>query len=215
MKFDDRYESIFKTELLEGARLDGEYELPVIHKSHGRPGSLISFDKAIACKDYSRWVHFYIPDPLFERLWRAPWRYASMLARFEGIISPDFSIPVTSPYFVQLESIAKSRMIGSWLQRMGIEVIPNIRWGGKDTYKFAFEAVEPGGTVAVGTLGCMKNVELRTLFRDGFAEMIKRIEPELIIAYGAVREDVFAPAYDAGIEILPFMCDTARVRKAG
>ena len=138
-----------------------------------------------------------------------------MLCSYDGVISPDFSIPITSPNFIQLESIGKSRIIGSWLQRMGVEVIPNIRWGGRDTYKFAFDAVEPGGSVAVGTLGCTKDVELRTLLRDGFAEMVRRIEPSLIVIYGAVREDIVFPAHEAGIEVLPFECETSRVRKAG
>lgn len=63
MKFDDRYRSIFKTDLIEGAMLAGEFGFPVIHRTHTRPSRLISFDKAISCRDYSQWVHFYIPDP--------------------------------------------------------------------------------------------------------------------------------------------------------
>ena len=214
MKYDDRYRSIFKTDLIEGAMLAGEFGFPVIHRTHSRPNRLISFDKAISCRDYSQWVHFYIPDPLFERIWRSPWNYLGMLSKYDGVISPDFSIPICHPQFVQLESVAKSRVIGSWLQRSGIDVIPNVRWGRPESYRFAFDSIEPGGTVAIGTLGCTKNPVLREVFREGLPELVRRIEPSLVVVYGAIHEPTLSPVFEAGIEIVHFNCQTSIAKEA-
>lgn len=215
MVFDQRYRNIFKTDLIEGAMLDGEFGFPVIHRTNAEPQRLISFDKAIASRDVSQWVHFYIPDPLFERIWKDPWRYYQALTKFDGVISPDFSIPIDHPEYVQLASVAKSRVIGSWLQRCGLAVIPNVRWGLPNTYRYAFDAIEPGGTVAVGTLGCTKNPELREVFRTGVPEMIRRIEPRAVVVYGPLQEATFSPVYDAGIAVIHFECQTSIVKKAG
>lgn len=213
MVYDDRYKRIFNSDLLEGAKRDGKYGFSTIHVTHARPQRLISFDKALSCKDHDQWVHGYIPDPLLQRLWHNPWRYLDLFQRYEGAISPDFSVPIHLPPYVQLGSVANSRAIGSWLQRCGVDVIPNVRWGLRDTYEFAFDGIEPGGTIAVGTLGCMKDPELRRIFSDGIPELLRRISPEAIVVYGTIRDDVFDLAYESGVEILPFDSRTALVWK--
>lgn len=91
--------------------------------------------------------------------------------------------------------------MGSWLQRAGISVIPCIRWGKKETYDFAFDGIEPGGTIAVGSLGAMKNKETRKIFADGIPELVKRAQPKTIIVYGSYDPRMYEAVYCENIEI--------------
>lgn len=66
---------VFKAWMVEGAQFDGKYEFPFISDSGIIPEKLIPFDKAMANKDYAQWVHFYIHDRDFERIWNRPNKY--------------------------------------------------------------------------------------------------------------------------------------------
>lgn len=205
----DTYRGVFNTDIIEGNTPAGSMELPTIMRSDALPDRLISFDKAIRSADVDQWVHFFIHDYQFTRIIRDPWRYLPILQRFDGVISPDFSIFWNYPLYLQLQSVARSREIGSWLQRNGVPVLPCVRWGKKETYEFAFDGIEPGGTVAVGTAGCMREKESRKVFEKGFPEMLDRLRPERIIVYGSAKNQVFSIAEAGGIEIKAFQTSTS------
>ena len=153
----ETYGGVFNVDLNAGAIPAGKYGIPTILRTGSVPNQLIPFDKAVSSEDHDQWVHFFIHDYQFIRIWRNPWRYLPILAEYNGIISPDFSVFWNYPLYMQLESVCRSREIGAWLQRNGLEVIPCLRWGKPDTYEFAFDGVQPNGTVAVGTLGCVRD----------------------------------------------------------
>ena len=178
------YDKFFKINLLEGANFQGKYNFPTIHKTNAVPNSVIAFDKCIKCKNNNQWVHFFIHDNKFQRLLNNPQKYLNKLSKYDGVFSPDCSIFWNYPLWKQIESIGNSRTIGSWLQRNGINVIPTIRWGKEETWEFCFDAIEGGGTVAVGTHGAMKNTESRKVFQEGLQEMTARIKPSRIVVYG-------------------------------
>jgi hypothetical protein len=205
----DTYRGVFNTDIIEGNTPSGSMELPTIMRSYASPDRLISFDKAIRSTDVDQWVHFFIHDYQFTRIIRDPWRYLPILQKFEGIISPDFSIFWNYPLYLQLQSVARSREIGSWLQRNGVPVIPCVRWGKKETYEFAFDGIEPGGTIAVGTAGCMREKESRKVFEKGFPVMLDTLRPERIIVYGSGRNPVFSSAAERGIEVKVFQTSTS------
>ena len=77
------------------------------------------------------------------------------------------------------------------MQKNGIEVIPNVRWGKEETYDFCFDGIPRGGTVAMGTNGCMSNNILRYYFKKGLKELIGRIAPKTIIVYGTMPKNIF------------------------
>ena len=85
-----------------------------------------------------------------------------------------------------------------------------MRWGQKETYCFAFEGIEPGGTIAVGTAGAMREKDARKVFEDGFGPMLDAIAPRRIIVYGSRESPVFKEAESAGIEIVQFDTETAK-----
>ena len=205
----DSYRSAMRTDLIEGMQPSGEWELATIYRSNSKPDRLIPFDKAISSSETDGWVHFFIHDSRFVRLFRNPWRYLPILARFNGVITPDCSVFWNYPKYRQLQSIALSREIGAWLQRNGIPVIPCVRWGKQDTYAFAFDSIVPGGTIAVGTAGAMREKEAREVFEAGFTPMLDAINPRRIVVYGSRKSTVFEDAEARGIEILQFDTATA------
>jgi hypothetical protein len=93
-------------------------------------------------------------------------------------------------------------------------VIPNVRWGDKRTYRFCFEGVAAGSTVAVGSHGCVKSREDRWHFRDGFDKMIETLRPTTVVLYGPVLSCFFNSLLSAGTEILRFSSDISQLRRA-
>lgn len=126
---------VFNAFLVSLATYAGLFEIPVIQPTCWIPSRLISFSKAVGCKDYDQWVHFYQHDYLFERLWRDPRRYLPILTRFNGVILPDFSVyrdmplvmPLVMSLVMQLWNIYRSHAIGCWLQQNDVRVIVNVR----------------------------------------------------------------------------------------
>ena len=85
---------VFRSFLVEHSNYSGWLELPTIKTSDLLPHKVITFSKAMRknCSDFDSWVVFYEADKCFERLWNNPRQYISKLKRFQGVITPDFSI---------------------------------------------------------------------------------------------------------------------------
>ena len=131
-------------------------------------------------------VHFFIDDYLFQRTWNDPWRYAHLLSGYQAVMTPDFSMFTDYPVAVQLYNHWRKHQLGAYWQSLGMTVIPSICWSDHDSYAWCFDGEPVGGTVAVSSVGTQKNPLARTLFLDGYAEMICRLQPEKIIFFGDV-----------------------------
>ncbi len=208
----NKYEKFFKLDLLEGAKFTGKFEFPVIERVNYIPNELIPFDKALQETDFNKWVHFFIDDWKFSKLFNQPYRYLPILKKFNGVIAPDNSLFWNMPYYKQIESIGNSRMMGSWLQRAGINVIPTVRWGLKESYSFAFDGVRPGGTVAISSLGAIKNRESRKVFADGIPELVERVSPRTIIVYGSYDPSMYDVAFEQGVNVINFQAYTTMLK---
>lgn len=204
---------VFNAFLVIMARFAGLFEFPCILPTYDVPNRLISFSKAISCKDFDQWVHFYEDDHLFERLWRNPKNYLEMLKRFNGVILPDFSLYRDMPFVMQLWNIYRSRAIGHWLQRKGVKVIPNIRFGDRRTYRVCCDGISERCVVAVGSHGTMRNRLDRKIFLDGLDAVVKRLKPTVIVVYGTAPDKYFAKYKDAGIRIVVFESEFATSHK--
>ncbi|GHU74113.1 hypothetical protein FACS1894188_01390 [Clostridia bacterium] len=207
------YLDVFKSELVRGARFSDFYEFPMLAKSDAVPQNLIPFDR-INNADKRQWVHFYIHDCKFERIWNNPKRYLDKLKSFDGVITPDFSLYWDMPLVMQMWNTYRSRAIGYWLQSNGVNVIPNIRWGDERTREFVFDSIEVGGTVAVSTYGCIQNKIQRKNFKDGLAVMVDKLHPKTIINYSYTPDDIFSIYKQQGIHIVGFENYAATQEKA-
>ena len=135
------------------------------------------------------------------------------IEKYDGIISPDYSIYVDLPLSAQIWNIYRDRVIYAWLYELGYKVIFNLRWGDYRTYNIVFNGIEKHGTVAIGSHGLIKNPENRQIFMDGFKEMIKRIEPKEIILYGPYTNEMKNLCENNGIKVAHFESEQTASRK--
>ena len=206
---------VFHAFLVEGADFAGELEIPRTEYTDAIPERLIPFSKAVSGHDFDAWVHFFEDDSAFERLWNNPNRYLPILQRYRGVIMPDFSLYRDMPLVQQQWNVYRSRAIGHWLYKNGVPVIPNIRFGDERTYELCCCGVPRGGTIAVGSHGCIKITRERECFQRGLAYVVERLQPQTIIVYGTAPDAVFGRYRKAGIRIIQFESDYSVAHSKG
>ena len=206
---------VFKAFLVENADYTGSIELPCIKTSDCLPKKVIPFSKAMERRttDFEQWVVFYEDDVRFEKLWHNPKQYLPKLKKFQGVISPDFSLYRNMPLVMQEWNTYRSRAIAAWLQSQGVEIIPNVRFSDPRSYAFCFDGIEKHKTVSAGTHGCIRGKENREYFKAGLKELICRLSPKTILVYGTAPEDIFEDCMMQGIKIVAFESELARSRK--
>lgn len=169
----------------------GEYGIPQIQLTPYEGGcDWIGFNYAKTCKEPTgKGVHFFLDDYQFNRLWTDIDRYIPMLQKFRYVMSPDFSTYTDFPKAMQIYNHYRKHWVGAYLQEAGISVIPTISWSTPDSYEWCFDGEPEGATVAVSSVGCMNSKEKKSLFLDGYEEMVRRLCPETIVFYGSVPEE--------------------------
>ena len=129
-------------------------------------------------------AHFFLDDYRFERCWRKPDSQIEELKKYDGVLSPDFSMYTNYPQAMQIWQVYRNRWCACYWQSLGIKVIPTISWSDEQSFKYCFLGVQKGSTVAIGTVGVLNNEYAKTLFMQGFKEMLKQLEPKEILIYG-------------------------------
>ena len=172
-------------------QLDGPFGIPKLVPAHLNDRiSWIPFNCVMSDRQReAHGVHFFIDDYLFQRTWNDPWRYAHLLSGYQAVMTPDFSMFTDYPVAVQLYNHWRKHQLGAYWQSLGLTVIPSICWSDHDSYAWCFDGGPVGGTVAVSSVGTQKNPLARTLFLDGYAEMMRRLQPEKIIFFGDVPNE--------------------------
>jgi hypothetical protein len=131
------------------------------------------------------------------------------LKRYEGALSPDYSIYRDMPLVLQKMIVYKRRVLTFWRQSNGIELIPNVRWGDERSYPFCFDGIEHRSTVVVGTLGTIQN---RAYFIRGLNALAEASSPCTTLVYEDVLEAVFSPLRSCGIEIINLPSEISKRR---
>ncbi len=204
---------VFHSYLVHNAKYDGYIEIPVIKPISLLPNRLISFSKALRTDDYDQWVHFYEDDSGFERVWNRPSAYLAKLQRFNGIITPDFSIYRDMPLVMQEWNTYRGKALGHWWQSNGMNVLPNIRTGDERSFTFCCNGVMPEGIICVGSHGCLRIREDRKYFIQGLQAIVEELHPSHIVVYGTAPNDVFGCYIEQGIHILQFDSEFALSRR--
>lgn len=169
---------------VDSERLTGKWQMPILKKCEYIPEDLISFNYAKTSKDFHKGIHFYIDDYQFERIWNAPHDYMDMLKKFDCVLTPDFSLYTEMPLPMQIYNVYRSKLIGQIMQDYGIKVIPTLQWCMPNSFDFAFDGIEPGGTVSVSTIGVKQDKNAKKIWAEGMNEAIKQLKPKNIIVYG-------------------------------
>ena len=190
----------FRVSLIETAFFDGKFEIPHIPAPAENilPTGMIPFSCRERSEKYEDFVCFYENDINFRGILTDTENYVEDLKRFPGIISPDCSLYIDAPLCVQIADIYLNRAVGYYLSTQGVYVVPNIRWGDERTYTtdlfgemVAFQGVDKHSIVSIGTYGQIQSSESKRYFREGLVEMIKELEPEIVLVYGAMPDKIF------------------------
>ena len=163
----------------------GLLDLPVIAPYEGNlPTSLIPFHQAGKSRSRHAFVHFYIDDYLFERLWNRPYDYLNMLRSYDGVIGTDFSQLADMPYAQRLWNCYRNRLLGQWMQENGINYIHNVTWSLPDSYNYSFSGVPKGSVISINCNGIAGTDCSKYLWYRGYREALQRLNPSAIIRYG-------------------------------
>lgn len=204
---------IWHTRYYDGATFEGDFEMPVIQGTDKVPERVVRFSDSKSRKrdDAGAWVVPYEHDAKLRCMWRNAFKYEPMLLEHPGIVSWDFSMYRSMPFGLQFWNCYMGRLLGSLHERLGGECIPNIRPTDSRSFTYAFDGLPTEATVAMGTIGNLKDADDRAVFQMYVAETVKRLHPKNIVVYGDAPEDVFYAALDAGVAVMAFPTQTQRV----
>ena len=177
------------------------------------PSQAHCFSKANKRDADSSYIHFYEHDYNFEQLWRSPYQQLPKIQAYGGALGPDPSVYREMPLSQQIQSVYKSRVLGYWLAKEGVNLIPNVRWGDERTFAFCFDGLPRDSVLAIGTHGCVKHLDDRRYFINGLLEMLERLRPKALVVYGSISEKLFPPIFVNGTDIIPFESDFSLSRK--
>ncbi len=192
----------------------GKFDMPYVESSDEIPEDVITFEKAMKTKDqedFRKWVVFYCDDSEFERLWNAPSRYLEKLKKFEGVVTPDFSMYGDMPYPVKMMNAYRSRWLGVWLNENDIKTIVNVRWCDEDSFDYVLDGIEENSNIFIGTLGARRNNQDRNLLEKGFEKVCEIIKPKFVMSYGSLTENMKNVCMKNGIPYKEYIPQISRV----
>ena len=165
------------------------YGIPDMYPSQTTGTQMLRFCDWAEVDDPQNYIaHFYYDDFKFIQAWRNPNKYIEKLRKFKAVVSPDFSLYTDFPRALQILSCYRRQWVGAYWQRQGLDVIPDVVWGDKESFNYCFEGIPKNSTVAISTVGVKNdkfwNGEQGEMFRDGYNEMLNRLEPTTILFYG-------------------------------
>lgn len=212
-KQNERYRTndSYNLDIVDNDKLEGIWQMPVIHNDNFIPDDLIGFNYAKTSKEKDVGIHFYLDDYQFERVWNKPEEYIDILKKYQCILSPDFSLYTDMPIAMKIWNVYRSRIIGQYYQSRGIKVIPTLSWAERETFEFCFDGIPKGSIVSISTIGIKRDKNALEIWKNGVDELIKRIKPSTILIYGGKLD------YDYGdIDVIYYENRiTERMRKNG
>lgn len=165
----------------------GDYDIPVLQPEEWKPVQFIGFNYANQCREYEgKGVHFFLDDYQFERVWTKFERSVNMLAKFDAVLTPDWSMFTDWPVAVQIWNHYRKHYVGAYLQNMGVTVYPTVCWAGPNSFDWCFDGEPVGGCVAVSSVGTQLGKESKAAFLYGYDAMMERLNPKIVLFSGKV-----------------------------
>lgn len=171
---------------------EGEFGIPKIPKADPvNVEDWLGFNYVRGCEDPElHGVHFFLDDYQFNRIWDRADDYTRRLAQFRAVISPDFSMYTDFPKAVQIFNCYRNHWLGRYWAEHGVRVIPCVMWSDHESYTYCFDGDPIGSAVAVSSVGTQVDGMTKELFLDGYAEMLRRLDPVQILFYGSIPEEI-------------------------
>lgn len=123
----------------------------------------------------------YQYDKTINCIYNDIFNYASKVYDFLAVTTPDYSAYINMEPWKIEENVSHNLWVGAWLQHLNLLVIPTITWADERTYDICFNHIEKGSIVTISTIGVSN---CKQEFLKGFNEMMKRIEPSLVLIKG-------------------------------
>jgi len=217
-------EDVFLARLLKNANFQtGFYQFPAIKNCPiERPKRTVLWSKRHLCEDKSSSaLVFYEYDGFFDGkdgIYNIL-KYGSNadieslvseLKEYAFVVCPDYSVYGNFPIYKQIDAMARSREVGFILQDRGVKVIVNFRATHEWSYEAALSGLTVGQTVAIGSLGALRDRDSRMLLRDSVVALADCVCPKIVIVYGYAPDDVFGPLKECGAEIWRFDSEIAK-----
>lgn len=179
----------------------GEYGIPQIETVTEMPDIKrwieFAYCKRFRADRYDRsevGVHCFEPDYKFDRLWQKPDKYAEMIQQFGCMIGPDFSMYTDFPKALSIYNHYRKHWLTAYYQMMyNICVIPVIGWIDKNSYDWCFDGEPAGSIVAVSNVGLGNRKDAKEIFRNGYNEMLTRLQPKKVLFLTRNFEDYPGP----------------------
>ena len=167
----------------------GKYDIPqlapVYENEMGEIKEWIGFNYVLSDKEpEGKAVHFFIDDYQFQRLWNSPEKYMEKLARYEAVLTPDFSPYADMPLATQIFNHYRKHWVGALMQEYGVKVVPTIRASRDErSLDFYLDGEPKGGVVCISSMWTSDD-EAREYFLREYETMRKTLKPEKIYVYG-------------------------------
>lgn len=160
--------------------------IPIVHRVESivPPSIALPFSKVINKQFLDILVVFYEPDVNFARILHNPKRYVEPLRRFTYIVGPDFSQKVGMNPFVCYSNSWWNKALTAYFQSCGITMVPNATWSTPASYDYAFKGLPKQSVIAINSNGIKGNDAALYLWRKGYEEAIRMLEPTMILRYG-------------------------------
>lgn len=141
----------------------------------------LPFNYALSHQDKDYFVHFYIQDYLFNRIWNNPQRYIDVLKEYKGIVMPDFSLYTDMPEPLQRFNHYRNLWFARMCQMQGITVIPSPNWSTKDSLEWCLDGMPKDSVIMLSAVGSIKNPQVFDNFIYCAKYMEKRLQPSHIL----------------------------------
>lgn len=179
-KFQNQNLDIYKA--LEGYKLRPSLSLP---------GKLLGFNKAKTSRaSKSTFIHFYLDDYQFERIWSNPASYINLFKSYGGIIGPDFSQYLDMPDEMKRWNDYRNKLLMKYYQSNGVDVIPSVSWSDADSLQYALDGIPKQSVISISFVGCMKNKTSNMLLSYGLKLIESLLDPVTILIYGETSEKI-------------------------
>lgn len=182
----------FGTEYCKNAMRCGKYGIPLLDPYYGPlPTSYVSVSSP-ACQDPAHTcITCFDYDHILERMWYEPEKYKEKLLKYLCFGTLDFSMKVDDPLCAQIGNKYRNHALSFRFQEYGARHLPVIGWSSRPSFEFCFDGFSKGGAVMVSAMGTLRDERSLWYFKIGFLEMLKRIDPEVVVMYGGGNKDRF------------------------
>ncbi|MBQ6473936.1 MAG: DUF4417 domain-containing protein [Victivallales bacterium] len=133
-------------------------------------------------------VHFYRWDWILNRERYTPDALKEILPTGTCLLTQDFSMFRDMFPKEILWNWYRAHLNAERMVQCGFRHIPSLSWAEEDTLDYCFNFIQPGGTVAVSTVGIRRDAWGSILFNAGMERAIQVLHPSCVIVYGGMPD---------------------------